>query len=103
ERAEDWRWGSLWERVHAAEGFGLLSAWPVPYPDGWVSLVNEPQTESELQAIRRSVKRGQPYGDLAWVETTAKRLGLEKTLRPLGRPRKAREQAGEKTERTLFE
>ena len=47
-----------------------------------------PQSESELAAVRRSVERGQPYGDAAWIRTIAARLGLESTLRPRGRPRK---------------
>ena len=83
ERAEDWAWGSLWERMHGAGRARLLSPWPVPFPLDWVGQV----TEAELQPIRRSVKRGQPYGEWGWVETTAKRLGLEQTLRPLGKKR----------------
>jgi len=30
--------------------------------------------------------RGQPFGDDAWVDRTARLLGLEHTLRPEGRP-----------------
>jgi len=66
---------------------------------GWMALLNEAQTE--LQALCRSVKHGQPYGEVGWVEATAKRLGLEQTLRPLGRPRAARKQPDE-NERMLF-
>jgi len=46
------------------------------------------QAAGELEAIRRSVKRGSPFGEASWVERTAKRLGLESTLRPQGRPKK---------------
>ncbi len=42
--------------------------------------------EAELEAIRRSVQRGQPYGGDVWVRSTAKRLGLEHTLRNRDRP-----------------
>jgi hypothetical protein len=33
------------------------------YRGNWVELVNLPQTEAELAALRRSVIRGAPYGD----------------------------------------
>ncbi len=35
ERAEDWRWGSLWRRVHNVSS-PLLSPWPLPEPRNWV-------------------------------------------------------------------
>jgi putative transposase len=50
--------------------------------------VNKPQTEAEVQALRRSVQRGQPYGDAAWTKRVAARMRLESTLRPRGRPPK---------------
>jgi hypothetical protein len=64
----------------------LLSAWPLPEPEDWVDLVPEPQTDAETEAIRRSVQRGQPYGSPPWVLRSARRLGLESTLRARGRP-----------------
>lgn len=89
ERAEDWRWGSLWRRVHGTtEQRAILSDWPVPRPRHWAEHVNRPQTKAEVNAIRNSVIRGQPLGSPAWVWQTAKHLGLESTLRPRGRPRK---------------
>lgn len=88
-RAEDWRWCSLWRRrCGGRTAASWLSDWPVPIPSDWASLVNEPQTEAELEAIRRSVGRSQPYGADAWVRATAHDLGLESTLRARGRPRK---------------
>jgi putative transposase len=88
-RAQDWRWSSLWRRVHGtAEDRRWLSKWPLPQPRNWADMVNQPQTEAELEAIRRSVIRSQPYGNDEWVSKTAKQLGLESTLRSRGRPRK---------------
>lgn len=81
EKAQEWRWGSLWRRQ-----FGPLSL-----PGDWVQRVNEPETPAELEAIRNSVVRGAPYGSVSWIEKTAKRFGLESTLRPRGRPRKSTE------------
>jgi len=52
--------------------------------------VNRAQTQAELEALRRSVNRGTPFGSVPWQVRTAKRLGLESTLRPRGRPKKKR-------------
>ena len=86
-RAENWRWGSLWRWSQAAEADpALLSTWPIARLPNWAAKVNEPLTASELDAVRRSVQRGSPYGDSDWVDATAERLGLTSTLRPRGRP-----------------
>jgi putative transposase len=88
--AEDWRWGSLWRRVSGtAARRALLSDWPVTPPRGWLRLVNEPQTQAELAAIRDAVHRGRPYGEENWLRRTVARLNLEMTMRPRGRPRRA--------------
>lgn len=90
ERAEAWRWSSLWRRTAGTpEHTQLLSPWPVAVPKDWCTLVNEPQTAAELEAIRRCVARGQPYGGQAWTHRTAEQLGLQSTLRPPHRPRTA--------------
>lgn len=86
ETAEAWRWGSLWRRTNNVRA-PLLSDWPLPEPRNWTKLVNTPQTEAELAAIRRSVQRGSPLGSEAWVQATARALGLTSTLRPRGRPK----------------
>jgi putative transposase len=88
-RAEDWRWGSLGRHSRdAATPPFALSDWPLSKPASWRRYVNQPQSEAELAAIRRSVKRGQPYGGERWVRATAQRLGLQSTLRARGRPLK---------------
>jgi putative transposase len=90
ERAEHWRWSSLWRRLHGDDQPGrFLTAWPVPLPADWVEHVNRPQTERELEAVRRAVQRNSPFGSLLWQKQMAARLGLGHTLRPLGRPKKA--------------
>lgn len=87
KQAENWHWSSLWLRVHKEDRVPLAE-WPMPRPRNWVASVNEPETEAELNALRLAVTRGTPYGQDGWVAKTAKRLGLETTLRPRGRPRK---------------
>jgi putative transposase len=47
-----------------------------------------PETEKELEALRRCVNRGRPFGDESWTERIAAKVGLEFSLHPLGRPRK---------------
>ena len=90
KRVEQWRWSSLWRRVRGdAAAKELLSHWPVRCPRDWKDWVNEPQSEQEVEALRRSIIRGSPYGEESWVERVVKRLGLEITLRPRGRPRKS--------------
>lgn len=94
-RAENWRWGSLWRHYKGdAKMKALLSDWPVPRPRNWLAHVNRPETATELEALRRSVQRGQPFGSASWQARTAKRLSLESTLRPRGRPRKKEEGDG---------
>ena len=87
--ADEWRFGSLYRRLHGtAEERSLLAESPVPLGRKWLEHVNRPQSMAELLAIRQSVLRGQPYGSDAWQQKTAKRMGLEFTFRPRGRPRK---------------
>jgi putative transposase len=88
-RAEDWRWSSLFRRCSGTLGEGpQLAESPVPLGRLWRQHVNQPQSEAELTAIRRSIARGQPYGGQRWCEKVTRQLGLEHTFRPRGRPKK---------------
>jgi putative transposase len=53
----------------------------------WTERVNGPLTAAELKAVRNSVNRGAPFGDENWVQAIARRLNLQSTLRPRGRPK----------------
>jgi putative transposase len=88
KKAEDWRWSSLAHRLNGWEPTVRLSDWPVRKPRDWAAYVNRPQTDAEVQALRRSVNRGRPYGDDEWEGTTADELGLQFTMRSRGRPNK---------------
>ena len=87
ERAQDWRWSSLWRRLNG-DRESLLSTWPIDMPSDWVGWVNGAQSIAEVEALRNSVNRGTPYGSEAWTMRIAKMFGLERTLHPRGRPRK---------------
>jgi len=86
-RAEEWEWGSLYWRMHATAPFALEES-PVPLPGNWRDYVNAPQTAAEVAAIRTCVNRQSPFGAPDWVSRKAVEFGLEKSLAPLGRPRK---------------
>ena len=98
-RAEDWRWSSLPRRLRADPG-EAPDRGPVALPANWLSFVNRPETEAELQRLRRSVVRGAPFGDVEWQRRTADQLGLQSTLQPRGRPRLVQDR-GNKDSRPL--
>ena len=56
--------------------------------ESWLKRVNEPLSDGDLRRLRLSVERGRPFGTEPWTRQTARRLGLESTLRSRGRPRK---------------
>ena len=94
QRAEAWRPGSLYRWSHGnAKEKSLLNPWPRPRLADWTKHVNTPLTEGELSALRRSVNRGSPFGETSWRDRTARRLGLESTLRPQGRPKKQKNES----------
>lgn len=82
--AEHWAWGSLYAQCNNCHLIPL-SPWPIPQPDNWLALVNTPQTVSELDELRRCIRRDLPIGDAEWAATVAPLLGL--TTRPVGRPK----------------
>ncbi len=89
DRAERWRWGSAWARDHGDDPMHkLLSSWPVDRPPNWIESLNTPQKETELAALHAAKNRGQPYGASDWAIETAAKLGVESSLRPIGRPKK---------------
>jgi putative transposase len=86
--AQDWQWSSLFEwNIRGRNTF--LSKGPVARPAGWLGLVNQEQTQSELDMVRNSMNRGSPFGNDEWSKRVAVELGLESAINPRGRPRKA--------------
>ncbi len=85
-RAEQWEWSSLAWRTTGKRP-ELLSPWPIPCPRNWVAKVNAALTAAEVAMLQRCINRGTPYGNERWTERVAKRLGLESSLRPRGRPK----------------
>ncbi len=88
KKAENWRWSSVWRRENGtAKQKKLLSTWPMSKPKDYLSWLNKAQTEDEEEAIRRSITKGSPYGNVSWIDSVVKRFGLEQTLRKVGRPK----------------
>ncbi len=90
ERAETWRWSSAAARLRQSPlAIRWLAAPKDPaIPSTWLDWVNEPQTEAEVTALRHCIRRGCPFGDEAWAQSSVVRLGLQRTRRPRGRPKK---------------
>jgi len=60
---------------------------PGERPEPWLRFVNREEEVEELARLRECVNRGSPYGNPTWRENAAKKLGLESTIRPRGRPK----------------
>ena len=90
ESPDDWKYGSLYRWRHGApKEKSLLSKWPISRRPNWVRWVSEPLTPKEQKRLQWSIQRGAPFGEETWVESTARKLDLESTMRPRGRPKKA--------------
>jgi putative transposase len=89
EKAEDWRWSSLWRREHGTlEQKSLLSAWPIDIPENYLDYVNRQESKKVLEFIRGSIVKSRPLGDSNWVNRVVDRFGLKMTIRKPGRPKK---------------
>ncbi len=87
-KAQNWPWSSVGTSPANVEEVPTLHPGPVPRRKDWLQWVNKPLTREEREALSKCLVRGQPYGDTPWQMGIAKRLGIESTLRPRGRPRK---------------
>ena len=89
KRAELWSFSSLSAGDRAPANRVQLDAGPVARPTNWKRWVNQPIAADELVRLDISLQRGRPYGTDRWTHAAATRLGLESTLRPIGRPKKS--------------
>ena len=86
QRAEDWRWSSA-HQMAQLNSDGIIAEWSIVRPNSWLSWVNEPQTQAELDRLQASVQRGSPFGAEGWVREAAERFEVFSTLRARGRPK----------------
>lgn len=87
DRAEHWEWSSLAWRFGGTTS-EVLTECPVPLPPNWAEYVNQPQTDSELEAIRQSVNRQLPFGSSQWTDVTDQGIVVDRKHERRGRPRK---------------
>jgi putative transposase len=94
----DYRWSSYLHHG-AGQDDPLLSPFPEWEELGrteaerrqrWRAKVRAHQKESELTAVRQSLRSGRPFGESEWTERMAARLNIDRNPRPRGRPRKAK-------------
>ncbi len=90
DKAGQWPWSSLAIRTGNADKPINLCKGPVELPKQWHRMVNNQAGVDETIAgrIEKSIGRGSPLGDDDWTKEAAGELGLESTIRPIGRPRK---------------
>jgi len=88
-RAGAWPWSSAATRRMSSDESGVTLTDPATgLPANWLDVVNRPQTQEELDALVRCIRRGCPFGREQWVKRMAAEWNLDSTLRPRGRPRK---------------
>lgn len=83
--AESWRWGSLYavcQNCHTIP----LAHWPILRPTNWIEIVNQPDDQVDIEALRTTLSRNQPIGDVKWQEAVAPFIGL--SMKKVGRPKK---------------
>jgi putative transposase len=73
--AQRWSWSSLAAECKNCDRIPVESR-PIPRPTNWIEFVNNPETESEVTAMRQALLRNQPIGDRAWSEAVAPFVGL---------------------------
>jgi putative transposase len=83
DRAEQWRWSS----ARTTEAVPLHE-WPMARPGDWCNWVNESELTEQLNMVRKSLLKGQPYGSAQWVEQLVTLWNLGTTVRGRGRPKK---------------
>lgn len=87
ENSADWRWSSLAIRCGCEKEDLTISSGPLPLPTNWLKLVGLAPNETDVKKIDNCIRRGSPFGSDTWINRTAKRLKLQSTIRPRGRPK----------------
>ena len=86
-RAEQWRWSSAGQRG-AVQLTIPQGEWPMERPGDWCAWVNQDDGQEQIETVRRSVTKGQPFGSPLWVERIVAQWNLGATMRGRGRPKR---------------
>ena len=87
EKLQDWQWSSFVARLRDESAFKITQG-PLELPSNWAKLVNCDIDKRSEKQLQNSSKRGAPFGELSWINNTAKKMNLESTIRTRGRPKK---------------
>ena len=85
QRSEHWAYSSLRQRIGKSTESPPLTPLPVQCPLDWLTWVNDPQTDKEIEELRCSAQRGRPFGAAEWQAKISEKLGLDYTFRKRGR------------------
>jgi len=89
-KAEEWEYGSVYRRYcGSSRAKQLLAEWPIPEPEDYLSLVNQPLTPKEYEKIERSKEKGVPCGSDEFILDKVEQYGLQSTQREKGRPKRS--------------
>ncbi len=81
--AVQWPWSSCQNRIADVEEMRPAEL-PISIPEDWISFVDTPLTDTEIEMVRNSVNRQAPLGCDGWRTVICRQLGLESTLRQRG-------------------
>jgi putative transposase len=76
-------------RPHSSPAYEALAVRTETRQRRWSAYVHQTPDSSESAAIRRSNEMGLPRGNSSWIDRLTRRLKLDLTIRPRGRPRKS--------------
>jgi putative transposase len=83
-----WKYSSLYRRYKGTEKEQkILGAWPIGEPNNYLERLTIPESEDELEALRRSVNKSTPFGNDDWMLDMVEKLDLFSTTRDGGRPK----------------
>lgn len=86
-RAEDWPWSSIGTPPKEFTILPAIHSGPVERRKDWLAWVNQALTSEEMLAVEQSLNRGCPFGHEGWAKRVARKLEIESTMRPRGRPK----------------
>jgi putative transposase len=88
KKAEDWKYSSVWRRKYGNHNQKkLLTSWPIDIPKNYLTYLNEPQSDDELDSIRKSISKNIPFGGNIWLGKMIDKYKIGQTLRGVGRPK----------------
>ena len=79
--AESFPYGSVKQKELLVDTTNIL-------PSNYLELVQKPQSEREVEALRNATQRSVPYGKQPWKEKMIDRFKLQASVRARGRPKK---------------